>query len=102
MSFSNEEEIKKILKKLFSYNAPTEKSRIKNLNNVDMFREVPFYDELNIVNTAKAFKRYAKGYNIEITKDKDGNMNDLSVQLEPSKPVIKVLFSDLLIKNQRF
>ena len=29
-------------------------------------------------------------------------MNDLSVQLEPSKPVIKVLFSDLLIKNQRF
>ena len=102
MSFSNEEEIKKILKKLFSYNAPTEKSRIKNLNNVDMFREVPFYDELNIVNTAKAFKRYAKGYSTEITKDKDGNMNDLSVQLEPSKPVIKVLFSDLLIKNQRF
>ena len=102
MSFSNEEEIKKFFKKLLFYNAPTEKSRIKNLNNVDMFREVPFYDELNIVNTAKAFKRYAKGYSIEITKDKDGNINDLSAQLEPSKPVIKVLFSDLLIKNQRF
>ena len=102
MSFSNEEEIKKIFKKLLFYNAPTEKSRIKNLNNVDMFREVPFYDELNIVNKAKAFKRYAKGYSIETTKDKDGNMNDLSAQLEPSKPVIKVLFSDLLIKNQRF
>ena len=49
-----------MLKNLLYYNAPTEKSKIKNLNNVDMFRELPFYDELNIVKTAKAFKRYPK------------------------------------------
>ena len=56
-----------------------------------MLHELPFYDESNIVKTAKAFKRYAS-YNIEIIKGKDGNMNDPLVQLEASKPVIKDLF----------
>ena len=36
-------------------------------------RELPFYDELNIVKTAKAFKRYARKYSIEIIKDKQVN-----------------------------
>ena len=38
------------------------------------------YDELNTVKTAKAFKRYARSYNIETIKDKDGNMNDSLIQ----------------------
>ena len=67
-----------------------------------MLREVPFYDELNIVKIAKAFKRYAISYSTEIKKDKDGNMNDLLAQLKDSKPVIKDLFRYLLIRMKGF
>ena len=64
--------------------------------------ELPFYDELNIVKTAKAFKRFARSYSIEIIKDKNGNMNDPLAQLEASKPVLKDLFRDLLIEMKAF
>ena len=33
-----------------------EKTKIKKLNNINKLHELPFYDELNIVKTAKAFK----------------------------------------------
>ena len=84
MSFSDENEIKRFLKEQQFYNAPIVKPKIKHLNNVDMLRELPFYEELNILKTAKAFKRYARSYSIEIIKDKDGNMNDPLAQLEAS------------------
>ena len=67
-----------------------------------MLSELPFYDELNIVPTVTAFKKYVRSYRIEIIKDKDGNMNDPSVQLEARKPVIKDLFRDLLIEWKGF
>ena len=35
-------------------------------------------------------------------KDKDGNMNDLLVQLEASTPVMKNLFRDWLIEMKGF
>ena len=35
---------------------PIKKTIIKKLNNADMLSELPFYDELNIVKIAKAFK----------------------------------------------
>ena len=57
-----------------------------------MLHELPFYDELNVVQTTKAFRRYARSYSIEIIKDKNRNMNDSLVQLEASKPVIRDLF----------
>ena len=57
-----------------------------------MLYELPFYDELNVVKTTKAFRRYARSYSIEIIKDKNRNMNDSLVQLEASKPVIRDLF----------
>ena len=57
-----------------------------------MLHELPFYDELNVVKTTKAFRRYARSYSIEIIKDKNRNMNDSLVQLEASKPVIRDLF----------
>ena len=57
-----------------------------------MLHELPFYDELNVVKTTKAFRRYARSYSIEIIKDKNWNMNDSLVQLEASKPVIRDLF----------
>ena len=37
-----------------------EKPYIKRLNNIDMLRELPFYNELNISKTSKAFKGYAR------------------------------------------
>ena len=57
-----------------------------------MLHELPFYDELNVVKTTKAFRRYARSYSIEIIKDKNRSMNDSLVQLEASKPVIRDLF----------
>ena len=56
MSFSDQNEIKRLLKEQPFYNVPIDKPKIKKLNSVDMLSELPFYDELNIVKTAKAFK----------------------------------------------
>ena len=57
MSFSDKDETKRLLKEQPFYNVPTEKPKIKHLNNVDMLSELPFYDELNIIKTAKAFNK---------------------------------------------
>ena len=102
MSLSDENKIKRLLKEQPFYNITIKKLKIKRLNNVDMLSELSFHDELNIVKTAKAFKRYARCYSIEIIKDKDENMNDPLAQLEASKPVIKDLFRDLLIEMKGF
>ena len=67
-----------------------------------MLSEVPFNDELNIVKTAKAFKKYARSYSTEIMGNKDGDMNDPLAQLKASKPVIKDLFRYLLIEMKGF
>ena len=67
-----------------------------------MLCKLPFYDELNIIQTVTAFKNYARSYNIEMIKVKDGNMNDPLVHLEARKPVIKDLFRDLFIEMKRF
>ena len=79
-----------------------EKPKIKKLNNVDILSELPFYAELNIVKTAKAFKKYTRSYSIEIIGDKDGTMNDPLVRLKAIKPVIKDLFRYLLIEMKGF
>ena len=81
-----------MLKEFPFYNVLIEKPNIKNLNDVEMLSELPFYDELNIVKTATS----------KIIKDKHGNMNDPLVQLEASKPVIKDLSGDLLIEMKGF
>ena len=91
MGFSEENDIKILLKEQPFYHVPIEEPKIKHFSNVDMLNEFPFFDELNIVKTAKAFKRYARSYCIETIKDKDGKMNNPLAQLEAkaSKPVIK-------------
>ena len=91
MSFWDEKEAKKFFKELLFYNALIEKSYIKRLNNIDMLRELPFYNELSIVKTSKAFRRYARNYNIEIMDTKNP-----SVHLTAGKPNIEDLFDDLL------
>ena len=97
MSFGDEKEAKIFLKELRFYNALTKKTYIKRLNNVAILRELPFYDELNIVEISKIFKGYVRTYSIEIIDSKDP-----SVQLETSKPIIEVLFKDLLAEIKGF
>ena len=60
-----------MFKELLFYKTPIEKPYIKYLNNIDMLHEVPFYDELNVVKTSKAFKGHARSYSIEIIDSKD-------------------------------
>ena len=81
-----------MFKELPVYNALIEKPYIKHLNNnnIDMLRELPFYDELNIVKASKTFKGYARSYSTEKI-----NSNERSAQLTISKPSIKYLFKDL-------
>ena len=86
-----------MFKELLFYKTPIEKPYIKCLNNIDMLHELPFYDELNVVKTSKAFKGHARSYSIEIIDSKDP-----SVQLTISKPSIKDLFKDLLAEIKGF
>ena len=62
-----------------------------------MLRVLPFYDELNIVKTSKAFKGYAHSYSVEVINSKNP-----SVQLMISRPSIKDLFKDLLAEVKGF
>ena len=50
----------KIFQLLPFYDGYIEKPRIKNLNNVQLFKELPFYDELNIVKNKTAFSGYGR------------------------------------------
>ena len=60
MGFWNEKEAKRLFRELPFYKNPTDKPYIKRLNNIDMPRELPFYNELNVLKTLKVFKRYAR------------------------------------------
>ena len=46
-------------KELSFYNTCIEKSKIKSLKNIDLFPELYFYEELNVMKTNHAFKGYA-------------------------------------------
>ena len=53
------------------YNVLIEKPEIKKLSNVELLHELPFYDELSVVEISKAFIRYARNYKVEIIDFKD-------------------------------
>ena len=40
--------------------------KVKKVNNVELLKELPFYDELSIVKNKTAFSGYAQSYKIEI------------------------------------
>ena len=84
-------------KELPFYNVSINKPKIKRLKDIDLLAELPFHDQLNIINTDHAFSGYAMSYKIEIV-DKKG----LIVQLEASKSSIKDLFNDLLNETKGF
>ena len=72
-------------KELPFYNVSIDKPKSKRLKNIDPLSELPFYDELNIIKTDRAFSRYAISYKVEIVEK-----NDLIVKLEASKQVLKI------------
>ena len=53
-------------KELPFYNKHIEKPKIKCLKNIDLFSELPFYEELSIMKINHAFKGYAIRYKVEI------------------------------------
>ena len=87
----------KIFKILPFFNTYLEKAEVKKLNNVQLLKELLFYDELNIVKNKTAFSSYAQSYKIEIV-----NKKDVVVQLKASKISIVELFKDLLIELKGF
>ena len=82
-----------IFKFLPFYNSYIERPKIKKLNSVQLMKELPFYDELNIVKNKTAFSGYGRSYKIEIVDKRDA-----VIQLKASKIVIKDLFKDLLVE----
>ena len=91
--FWNEKEAKNLFQTLPFYNV-----LIKNLRlNIELLHELPFYDEFNITEVSKAFKRYARSYKVEILDHKYP-----LIQLEASKSSIKDLFKGLLNEMKGF
>ena len=86
-----------IFKILPLYNIYIEKPEVKKLNNVQLLKELPFYDELSIVKNKTAFSGYAQSYKIEIV-----DKINFVVQLKTSKISIFELFKDLLIELKGF
>ena len=87
----------KIFQLLPFYDSYIEKPKVKKLSNVQLLKELPFYDEQNIVKNKTAFSGYAKTYKIEIV-----DKRDVIVQLKASEISIKELFKDLLVELQEF
>ena len=57
-------------KELPFYSKHIKKPKIKRLKNIDLLSELPFYEELNVIKTNHAFRRYAMIYKVEIIEKK--------------------------------
>ena len=84
-------------KELPFYDKPIKEPKVKRVKNIDWLIELPFYEQLSVIKTVKAFSGYAVSYKVEIVERKD-----LIVQLEASKLNIKNLFSDVLNETKGF
>ena len=88
---------KELLKILPFYNTFIDIPEIKKLNNAELLKELPLYDELGIVKSKSAFSVYARSCKIEIV-----GKRDVIVQLKASKISTVELFKDLLIGLKGF
>ena len=79
------------------YNKRIEKPRLKRLKIINLLSELSFYEELNVIKTNHAFRRYAMSNKIELVEKKHP-IN----QLEASKSSIKDIFSGLLHETKGF
>ena len=96
-SFWNEKEAKRLFQELPFYNTFIKKPSIKQVRNIDLLHDLPFYNELNIAKISEAFKRYVKSCKIEIKDSKDP-----FVQLETNKSRIEDLLKGLLDEIKSF
>ena len=87
----------KIFQVLPFYDSYIDKPKVRKLNNVQLLKELPFYDELSIIKNKGAFSGYGRSYKIEIVDRKD-----VVVQLKSSELILKELFKDLLIELKGF
>ena len=90
----DESEIFKILPFYSSY---IERPKIKKFSNFQLLKELPFYNDLSIVENKTAFSGYAQSYTVDIVDKKD-----VIVQLKTSKISIENLFKDLLVEMKGF
>ena len=67
------------------------------MKNYELLRDLPFYDGINISRKERAFRAYAKTYEVEIINNKS-----LSDSLVISKAAIKNLFDELLREKKGF
>ena len=81
----------KLLSKQPFYKQPIKNPSIKKLGNFELLRELPFYNDINILRKEKTFKKYAETYEVEIINNKS-----ISDSLSVSKNSIKDLFDELL------
>ena len=56
------------IKELPFYNKQIEKPKIKRLKNIDLLSEFPFYEELNVIKTDRAFNGYARSYKVKLVE----------------------------------
>ena len=56
MNFLDEKKAKVLFLKLPFYNVLIKNPNIKHLSNIDLLHEIPFYDQLSVVEISKAFK----------------------------------------------
>ena len=52
------------------YNKSIKKPKVTRLKNIDQLAELPFYEQLSIIKTNQAFRRYASSYKVEIIENK--------------------------------
>ena len=71
-------------KELPFHNTYIERSKIKQLKNISLLSEVPFYEEWDVVKTDHTLKGYAMSYKVKLVEKKDP-----LIQLEASKSSIK-------------
>ena len=78
-------------KELSFYNKYIEKPKVQCLKSINLLSELPFYEELNVIKTNRAFRGYEVSYKVELVEQKDPTK-----QLEARKSSIRNLFSNLL------
>ena len=88
---------KELPKILPFYNSFIDMPRVKKLSNVELLKELLFYDDLSIVKNRAAFSGYVKSYIVEIVDKKD-----VIVLLKSRENSIKELFKDLLVELKGF
>ena len=90
-------DVSKIFQSLPFYNTYIDKPEFKKLNNAELLKELPFYDEMSIVKNKTAFSSYARSYKMEIV-----DKRDVVIQLKASVLSIKELLKDLLTELKGF